>query len=101
MSALEVLRAIVGGAFLLLLPGFAWSFFFFRKKEINHIERIGISLGLSIAIVCLSLFVMNKALGFEINLLNCIVLILVLTVFPVIVVTLRARFKKTRDFTAN
>jgi len=98
MSTLEILRAIFGGAFLLFLPGFAWSYFFFKKGRINHIERIGISIGLSIAVVCLSLFLMNKALGFEINLLNCTVVVLVLTVFPVIVATLRARLKKSRGF---
>lgn len=101
MSALEILRAIFGGAFLLFLPGFAWSYFFFKKREINHIERLGISLGLSIALVCLSLFLMNKAFGFEINLLNCTVVILVLTIFPVIVATIRVRFKKSRWFSTN
>lgn len=101
MSALEILRAIFGGAFLLLLPGFVWSYFFFKKREINHIERVGISLGLSIAIVCLSLFLMNRLLGFAINLINCTVLILVLTIFPVLLVTLKARFKKSRGLPTN
>jgi len=101
MSTLEIIRAILGGIFLLFLPGFAWSYFFFKKREINHIERIGISLGLSIAIVCLSLFLMNKLLGFEINLVNCIVLILILTIFPIPLATLRARYKKSRGFPGN
>lgn len=101
MSALEILRAIFGGVFLLLVPGFAWSYLFFKKGEINHIERIGISLGLSIAIVCLSLFLMNKVLSFKINLLNCAVLILVLTIPPILLVTLKARYKKLRGFPGN
>jgi len=96
MSLLEYLRVILGCAFMLFLPGFAWSYFFFKKGEISHIERIGISIGLSIAIVCLSLFLMNKAIGFEINLLNCVVLILVLTIPPILLIMLKARLKKSR-----
>ena len=101
MGALEILRAIFGGIFLLVLPGLSWSFLFFKKREIAPIERIGISIGLSIAIVCLCLFLMNKALGFALNLLNCTILVLIVTVFPVIVAAIRARFKKTGGFPAK
>jgi len=83
---------------LLLLPGLIWSYIFFRKRELKYIERIGISIGLSIAIICLSLFFMNKFLGFKINLVNCTILIFVITFIPIIILILRVKFKKIREF---
>jgi uncharacterized membrane protein len=43
--ALNVLRIIFGSIFILFLPGYAWSFVFFKKGEIDLIERIALSFG--------------------------------------------------------
>ena len=59
MTALEVLRLIFGGLFVLFVPGFAWSYVFFKRKNIDGIERIALSFGLSIALVPLSVFWLN------------------------------------------
>ncbi len=70
MDFVMVIRLILGSIFVLLLPGFAWSFVFFKKEEIDAIERLAISFGLSIAIVPLSVFWLNYFLGIKITLLN-------------------------------
>ena len=51
------LRAVVGFIIVFFLPGFAWTFVFFSK--ISVIERIVLSLGLSIAIVTLGILVLH------------------------------------------
>jgi uncharacterized membrane protein len=70
MSILEVSRIIFGGMFVLFLPGFAWSFVFFTRKNIDLIERIALSFGLSIALVPLSVFWLNWLFYMKISILN-------------------------------
>jgi len=41
---------------LFLLAGLLWSFVFFSKKEIDWVERVAISFGLSIGMVTLGIF---------------------------------------------
>jgi uncharacterized membrane protein len=78
MDFLMALRLIFGTVFVLFLPGLAWSFVFFKKEEIDVIERIAISFGLSIAIVPLSIFWLNYFLGMKITQLNVSLVILAL-----------------------
>ncbi|MCE8425096.1 MAG: DUF1616 domain-containing protein [Candidatus Methanoperedens sp.] len=79
VEILDIIRMISGSVFVLFLPGFAWSFVFFKKDEIDWIERIALSFGLSIAFVPLAVFWLNYFLGVKINLLNVSIVILVLT----------------------
>ncbi len=79
VDIVEIIRIISGSAFALFLPGFAWSFVFFTKEEIDWIERIALSFGLSIALVPLAVFWLNYFLGVKINLVNVSMVILVLT----------------------
>ena len=51
------LRAVFGFIVVFFLPGFAWTFVFFNK--ISVIERIVLSMGLSIAIVTLGVLVLH------------------------------------------
>ena len=76
---LEIIKIISGSIFVLFLPGFAWSFIFFKKDEIDWIERSALSFGLSIAIVPLVVFWLNYLLGIKINFLNVSIIILALT----------------------
>lgn len=70
MEILLALRAIVAGAFF-LLPGFVWSYAFFRKvDELSLLERMATSFGLSIAMSVLSLLVANRLFGMPVNLLS-------------------------------
>ncbi|MCD6092673.1 MAG: DUF1616 domain-containing protein [Candidatus Aenigmarchaeota archaeon] len=76
---LEIFQIIFGSIFVLFLPGFALSWAFFPKKdEVDWIERIALSFGLSIALVPLSVFYLNFLFHVPINLVNVSVVILVL-----------------------
>lgn len=76
MEIFELLRIIFSSVFILFLPGLAWSFVFFKKEEIDVIERIALSFGLSIALVPLVVFWLNWLLKIKINIVNVTVLIL-------------------------
>ena len=62
---LPVIRASLGVILVFFLPGFAWTLVFF--KQINVIERVALSLGLSIAVVTLSILALNLLLGIKIT----------------------------------
>lgn len=62
---LPALRAVVGFIIVFFLPGFAWTFVFFSKVSV--IERIVLSLGLSIAIVTLGILVLHVLFGMKIT----------------------------------
>lgn len=68
MIVLDGLRIFLGAMFILFLPGFAWSFVFF--SEIDWVERVALSFGLSIAIVPLAVFWLNWIFDVRITLLN-------------------------------
>ncbi|MBN2094787.1 MAG: DUF1616 domain-containing protein [Candidatus Aenigmarchaeota archaeon] len=79
IEALEAARMIVASAFILFMPGLSLSFAFFPKRgEIDWIERIALSFGLSIATLPLLVFHANFLLGIKINLLNVAILNLAL-----------------------
>jgi uncharacterized membrane protein len=82
MDVLTGLKIVFGATFLLFLPGFVWSFVFFAKREIDWIERIAISFGLSIAIVPLSVFWLNWIFDVRITLLNTSLIVCALIVVP-------------------
>ena len=64
----SVIRGILGFILVFLVPGFAWTLVFF--KQIDVLERIALSFGLSIAVVTLSILVLNKLIGIRISELN-------------------------------
>ncbi len=80
LERLPVLRAILGIIIMFFLPGFTWSLVFFRG--INVIERIALSIGLSVAIITLSILALNKLLGIRITGVNSLLIIIVITVIP-------------------
>jgi uncharacterized membrane protein len=47
----STVRYIVGGAFILIMPGFSILQLLFPTRDINNIERLALSLGLSLALV--------------------------------------------------
>jgi hypothetical protein len=69
MEIIEILRSIAGLIFVLFIPGLLWSYVFF-KKEIDAAERITLSFGLSIALVTLTIFYLNRYLGVKITAFN-------------------------------
>lgn len=89
MDALEGLRLFFGGLFVLFVPGFAWSYVFFAKKNIDWIERVALSFGLSIALVPLTVFWFNWLFHMKFTLLNTSLTVLGLTLFAGIYVLAR------------
>ncbi|MFC2047254.1 DUF1616 domain-containing protein [Chloroflexota bacterium] len=82
LERLSIVRALLGFILVFFVPGFAWTLVFF--KQINIIERIALSLGLSIALVTLSLFALNRMVGTSVTGLNAVLVIIVLTVIPLV-----------------
>lgn len=62
----RVLRAVLGLAFVLFIPGYIATHVFF-KDEVDEIERIALSVGLSISLVVLTVMFSNLALKIPIN----------------------------------
>jgi len=95
---LPYLRAILGIILVFFLPGFAWTLIFFRR--INIIERLALSLGLSIAVVTLSILTLNRILGMRVNGVNAVLVIIIITVIPVAIYYL-SRFIRRRRQSAD
>ncbi|MFC2001245.1 DUF1616 domain-containing protein [Chloroflexota bacterium] len=80
LERLPTVRAILGFILVFFLPGFVWTLVLF--KQVNIIERIALSFGLSIALVTLSILVLNVLLGIKINTFNSLLIIIVITIIP-------------------
>jgi len=80
LERLPIIRALVGFIFVFFMPGFAWTLVFFR--QVNVIERILLSFGLSIAVVTLSLLFLNRLIGVRITGFNSILAIIIVTIIP-------------------
>ena len=81
LERLPLIRALLGFIFVFFLPGFAWTLVFF--KQINVIERLALSFGLSIAVVTLSLLSLSKLIGVRITGFNSALIIIVITIVPI------------------
>jgi uncharacterized membrane protein len=84
MGVLDWLRLIFGSIFILFVPGFAWSWIFFKKDKIDWIERIALSVGLSIAMVPLVILWLNYVFNVSITLLNTTLAVCVFSVLPML-----------------
>jgi uncharacterized membrane protein len=80
LDKIPVLRAILGVIIVFFVPGFAWTLALFHK--IKTIERIGLSIGLSVAITTLSILVLNLVFGLTISGTNALITIAVMTIIP-------------------
>ncbi len=94
LERLPVIRAILGFILVFFLPGFAWTLVFFR--QINVIERVTLSLALSIVVVTLSLVFMNRLIGIRITGLNSVLVIIVVTILPVLVYYLNRLIRRRK-----
>lgn len=84
MVVIEALRAALGLAIIMFVPGYAWSRILYRGNEIDLLERVGISIGLSIALVTLLVLGLNKA-GMAITATNTLLVAVGLTVIPLVI----------------
>ena len=87
LDSVPIIRAILGFALVFFLPGFAWTLVFFR--QVNVVERVALAIGLSIALVTLSILSLNRLLGMSITGVSSVVVIVVITVIPVVIYYLR------------
>jgi len=95
LERLPIIRAILGFILVFFLPGFAWTLVFFR--QINVIERVTLSFGLSIVVVTLSLLLLNRLIGISITGFNSVLVIVGITILPVLVYYLNRLIKRRRE----
>ena len=89
------LRAGLGVVLAFFLPGFAWTLVFFRNVTI--LERIALSIGLSIASVTLSIIVLNVFFDVRVSGTNAIMTILVITAVPLAIYLIQRLRRRTAD----
>ncbi len=75
LSFSESMRLVFGSVYIIFLPGFALTWVFWEKEKISSLERFMLSVTLSIAIVPLAVFLLNK-LGALITSLNIFLTVL-------------------------
>ena len=81
-ESLPAIRAIIAFFLVFFIPGFAWTFVFFNR--INYIERAVFSIGLSIAMVTLSVLALNVLFGMRITGANALLTIILITAIGVV-----------------
>ena len=85
---MPVVRVILGFILIFFLPGFALSLVFF-KNNINALERVALSRGLSIALVTLAVLALNVMLHVPINGFNALITIFVITFIALAIYLIR------------
>lgn len=60
LPAWQSFRIVFGIFYILFLPGFIWSWFFWEKNQINIPERLALSIVISIGIVPVIVFLLDK-----------------------------------------
>lgn len=94
LDYVPIVRVIISFVLILFLPGFVWTLVFFKK--INVVERIAFSFGLSLAIVTLTILVLNVVFKVRITGFNSFIVIILVTVIPVTIYYFnRARRKQS------
>lgn len=96
-NSLPAFRVILGFILVFFLPGFTWTLVFFSSKQINIVERLALSFGLSIALVTLSILALNKLVGMRITGFNAVLTIVAITAIPVVFYYLRKLIGKRED----
>jgi uncharacterized membrane protein len=81
----EIIQVIIGLPLVLFIPGFALSYALFpKKKDIDTLERIALSFGLSIALIPLVVFFMNKFIKIPITVYSSLAVTIAITLIGVI-----------------
>ena len=96
LDSVPAIRVILGFILVFFLPGFAWTLVFFSRQQINIVERLVLSLGLSIAVVTLTIFALHKLIGVRITGVNSVLIILTITIIPVVIYYLKRLVERRR-----
>jgi uncharacterized membrane protein len=97
----DIVGVVISTILIYLLPGFVWTYVIFDKKQllvgdepsvvIKALERIALSIGLSLVLVPLTTFVLNIFVTLSPSVLNTLLISLLPTVIGVILYFLRSR----------
>ena len=80
LGRLPLIRAIVWFIIIFILPGLAWTFFFFKKM--NIVWRLTLAFFLSIAVAVLSVVVLHVIFGVRITEFNSMITIVAIVAVP-------------------
>jgi len=95
MNPFEPIQALIGYGFLLFFPGFLWTFLFPSiSKTLTIIERIVLTVGISISAVPLVIFFTNILFGLTINGISIFILSLFIGCIPILIVVLKTVIQK-------
>jgi uncharacterized membrane protein len=89
MSILLVVVKVIGFIYILFVPGFAWSFVFFARSEMNWVERIALSAAMSIGLMTLSIFWLNWVFNVKITEISVGLVAVVLPLIALVIVAMR------------
>lgn len=103
LSFINSMRIFLGSFFVLFLPGFFISYLFFPRTRafsedstesarIDWLERIALSIALSIAIVPLIIFYLNL-IGMKITTINSLIVIFVIIILSLLGIYIRNKKK--------
>jgi len=79
MWPVTLIRTAIIFVILFFIPGYALASILFKKDEIKFLERITLSLLLSIATITLTLIILNYKFGVRINTLNTLIIVALIT----------------------
>ena len=97
LDSVPAVRAILGFVLVFIVPGFTWTLVFFEWHQVNIVERLALSLGLSIALVALAVLVLHIVLDVGITGFNAVLIILTITAIAVIIYFLKRLVRRHRE----
>lgn len=89
IEAIELLKLIVG-IFILIIPGYLWSFLLF--KELKTLERIVFGFVLGLGVLCCGMFLLDVVFGLPLTTTKVFILLAVYTM-PVVVLYLLSIYR--------
>jgi uncharacterized membrane protein len=84
MGLIDALRIVIGSVFVLFVPGYFLTQALFKKDEIDFLERITLSIVMSITAVPLAVLFLNVIFGVKIIALNTVIIILGIVLLSVV-----------------
>ena len=97
LDSVPAVRVTLSFILVFFLPGFAWTLVFFSHRQINTVERLALSFGLSIAVVTLTILALHKLVGVRVTGFNSVLLILAITIIPMTFYYLKKIVKRRGD----
>ena len=96
LPVIDSFRIVLGFILILIIPGFIWSWIFWSRDQIDFVERLALSLMLSIIGIPLTALCLTK-IGLKINTLNTLSITFILILFGTIILTINKLRKKSNE----